>query len=187
MKTTQPQQHTEEQLKAIFTILEAKPEHRHIEESFSASMKAVTKLPRGRILDRVPQETYFISTFYMTHIQKILGITGATLMLVLVVGYVTISNQKFGYDDITSAALEDGSSDITFNDQDTMGDVQENDGSQDQAIVPGDTAIASTQSVNTTLAALDTIFANDDVNDSGLQTWFTDTSASDELIQPYEI
>jgi hypothetical protein len=194
---------------SIATIQEAlatRPSDADVSASFKKTMAAVTRCEDERIL-LTPQKQYeepIISPFLMQLHTK-LSLAAGTLVVVLLVGYMTYSRSN-PYQDLERAAIdtqeeydlsvpEDGFSDLTEDFVDSpeatsAAEVTTSDSQQATTPAPTTpTPLPTTTSVDVTaeLASFDTLFSSDDIDDSSLESWMTDTSASDGLTESYDI
>ncbi len=179
----------------IIAVLSAAPKTADVEESFRRTMRAVTNQGAARI-QSVPQpnsEGPIISPFLMQLHTK-LSLGAGALVVVLLVGYMTF-NRTNPYIDISDGGIEDQSAYELFMPEDDFADLSEEPiGSPDDpaTISPGAGSEPASPSsgalnVNADIATFESLFMSDDIDDATLETWVTDTSASDGLIESYDI
>jgi hypothetical protein len=198
-KPLQPQ----DNLAIIQKALATAPVESEVAASFQELTKRVTTLDQNRILIESQTETSIISPFLM-HIKTKLSLAAGTIAVVALVGFMTYSNPS-PYLDLEQAALESESAyDLTLP-EDSFGDLEEDfrdepsidagssvstkinppatSGPAPAASTPPASAPSTSNTVNvdTDIAALDSLFAEDDLDDSGLQSWYGDVSASENL------
>ena len=164
-------------------------------------MSRVTNKGVNRIQSEPQSEAHIISPYFMTKIQKIMSVGGVALVLVLVVSFMNSSNISKTYDDVLTSALEEPEAYEMPVPEDTFEDMNE-DGFEESVDVNGSGSGSVTPisaptpvppetttvaDIEGSLSAMDVIFAEDDIDDSALETWFTDNSGTDLLTQSYEI
>jgi hypothetical protein len=194
-------QPNKDQIATILKALAEAPDSSDVSTSFSRTMMAVTDHKERRILTTAhsESETPRISPFLMQLHTKYSLVAG-TLVVVLLVGYMSY-NRVGPYEDLELAAIEDQSEYELSTPEDDFSDVAE-----DPITSPEDTPAATAPApagatapveqplvtntgvdVSTELATFDSLFSSDDIDDSALESWVTDTSASDVLTESYDI
>jgi hypothetical protein len=185
----------EDIIATVTSVLAKKPSEDEVAASFRRTMETVTTTALDRIQEKPRHEEPIISP-YLMQLHTKLSLVAGTLVVVLLVGYMTY-NRPGAYVDLEEAALEAPAAYEEAAPQDEMSDLDEEfiesvEGEAETATAPaatGATAPAVSSSavdVNTELAAFETLFASDDIDDSGLEAWVSDTSASDGLIESYD-
>ncbi len=197
MNKNNPSQKNNDNLDSVLQQLSDAPQPGVVQKSFKATMDMVTKLPAHRIQKGAQNEFTFINSYIMHNIKKSVGLSATAFAIVLMVGYFTFFNESTSeYEDIFTAALDEEESYVlAFNEDDDFSDLVEEDLRIDleantpvapsiPAPSPADT---SAQDIENILVALDTLFAEDDIDDSEIEELFADTSADDILTQTYDI
>ena len=212
MNQNHPQKNTRTE-EEILSELTRAPKQAEVEQSFLAAMETVTKMEPVRIHLETHQESNVISTYLMNHTIKIIA-GAAVFVLMLIGGYQLIGNPAGDYEDIYAAALEDEEAYVMEFGVDDFADLEETAEVEDIAAIvavadPGEqtpvsvpsnppstsaptpasppTTESETADLEEALSALEALFEEDDINDSDLEDWFSDTSAGDTLNQSYEI
>lgn len=179
-------------LEPLIASLTEKPDKSEVVASFRKTMSLVTIPAEERILLVPHIEEPIISPFLM-QLQTKLSLIAGTLVVVLVVGYMTYNRQS-PYQSIEESLLENESAYEFASDEDSFNDLDEDFRDDPTALAGteagtteagGSTAPApvATAAVDVTanLAAIDTMFAEDDLDDSSLQSWSADVSAAEAL------
>ncbi len=189
---------SEENLDTILSSLAEKPSEGVVAASFSQTMQLVTKAENKRILVKPHKEEKIISPYLMQLHTKVSLLAG-TLVVVLIVGYMSINRTAPYLDlELEQAALEEQSEYELTAPEDDFGDLGEDyleedpslfgstDGGGTSATTPSSPTSPITTDVSAELSVLDSIFASDDIDDAALEDWVTDTSATDQLTNEYD-
>jgi hypothetical protein len=195
---SQNQSQHDTKLQDVCAALALPPRAEEVTTSFKKTLAAVTQVEPERILVVPRREEPIISPFIM-QLQTKLSLLAGTLVVVLVVGYMTF-NQENPYQSFEEVLLEEGSANEFAADEDSFSDLDEDflsdptvegaaleDAPAEAIQAQPSTSQVATVDVTANLAIIDTLFAEDDIDDSSLQTWYSDVSAADSLInQSYD-
>ena len=215
MPKSDQQPHTNKPLDAIEAELAREPEAHNVEQSFSELMDTVTDHRFTRIPEHAPQAASASEhETLMSKFTKIMLVSVPTLAVVLlVVANVGPRGELQEYDDLVSAALGDEADlSVTLYEEDTFTDLDLSDPREDVILAQTSSEVSAPTSpsvpntptppaaptqnqdnsapavdVEDTLAVLDDLFAEDDIDDTDLNDWFSDTSSSDNLFDSYDI